>query len=101
MRAHEPIDPSPRTTCRRILRAARLHGILLSAIAGLVTAACALQAEPAQSSPTDIVFKNATVMTASHGTIEHGAVWVHAGKIAGVGATVNAPASASIRRRGR
>ena len=25
-------------------------------------------------------------MTASHGTIEHGTVWVHAGKIAGVGA---------------
>jgi len=33
-------------------------------------------------------------MTASHGTIEHGSVWVHAGKIAGVGETVNAPASA-------
>ena len=36
------------------------------------------------------------MMTASHGTIEHGAVWVHAGKIAGVGATVSAPASAVV-----
>jgi imidazolonepropionase-like amidohydrolase len=46
------------------------------------------------TSSQDIVIKNATVMTASHGTIEHGSVWVHAGKIAEVGATVNAPASA-------
>jgi imidazolonepropionase-like amidohydrolase len=47
-----------------------------------------------QAPPTDLVIKNATVMTASHGTIEHGSVWVHAGKIAGVGATVDAPATA-------
>ncbi len=46
--------------------------------------------------PADIVFKNATVMTASHGTIEHGSVWVHAGKIAGVGATVSAPSSTAV-----
>jgi imidazolonepropionase-like amidohydrolase len=46
--------------------------------------------------PTDFVIKNATVMTASHGTIEHGSVWVHAGKIAEVGATVNAPSTAVV-----
>ncbi len=49
----------------------------------------------AQSVP-DLVIKNATVMTASHGTIANGSVWVHDGKIAGVGTTVNAPASATI-----
>jgi imidazolonepropionase-like amidohydrolase len=49
----------------------------------------------AQAVP-DLVLKNATVMTASHGTIEHGSVWVHNGKIAGVGATVAAPASATV-----
>jgi imidazolonepropionase-like amidohydrolase len=48
------------------------------------------------AAPEDLVLKNATVMTASHGTIEHGAVWVHAGKIKEVGATVNAPASAVV-----
>jgi imidazolonepropionase-like amidohydrolase len=48
------------------------------------------------SAPQDIVFKNATVMTASHGTIEHGSVWMHAGKIAGVGTSVNAPADAVV-----
>lgn len=50
----------------------------------------------APAPPPDIVFKDATVMTASHGTIEHGSVWVHAGKIAGVGTSVNAPASAEV-----
>jgi len=35
-------------------------------------------------------------MTASHGTIEHGSVWVHNGKIAGVGSTVSAPAGATV-----
>ena len=35
-------------------------------------------------------------MTASHGTIEHGSVWLHNGKIAGVGTTVSAPASAVV-----
>ncbi len=49
----------------------------------------------AQSLP-DLVIKNATVMTASHGTITQGSVWVHNGKIAGVGATVNAPSSATV-----
>jgi len=50
----------------------------------------------AQSAPADIVFRGATVMTASNGTLSPGAVWVHAGKIAGVGTTVDAPASATV-----
>ena len=49
-----------------------------------------------QQAVSDLVIKNATVMTASHGTIEHGSVWVHAGKIAGVGVAVDVPASATV-----
>src|ERR1700761_5232190 len=60
-------------------------------IAAAFTAGAVAQSATA---PTDLVIKNATVMTASHGTIQNGAVWVHAGKIAGVGATVSAPADA-------
>jgi len=48
------------------------------------------------TAPVDLVIKNATVMTASHGTIQHGSVWLHDGKIAGVGATVSAPAGATV-----
>ena len=44
----------------------------------------------------DLVIRNATVMTASHGTLEHASVWVHNGKIAAVGATVAAPPSAQV-----
>src|SRR5260370_40597344 len=57
------------------------------------TAVAAAQGSPA---PADLVIKNGTVMTASHGTIQHGSVWVHNGKIAGVGATVGAPAGATV-----
>jgi imidazolonepropionase-like amidohydrolase len=42
----------------------------------------------------DLVIRDATVMTVSHGTIDHGSVWIHDGKIAGVGTSVNAPESA-------
>ena len=58
--------------------------------------ACAQTAAPAPAPVPDLVVKNATVMTASHGTIQHGSVWVHNGKIAGVGATVDAPSSAIV-----
>lgn len=34
-------------------------------------------------------------MTVTHGTIQHGSLWIHNGKIAGVGASVNAPAGAT------
>jgi imidazolonepropionase-like amidohydrolase len=67
-----------------------------SAIAGVCLIFVA--AAPAQSptAPADLVIKNATVMTASHGTIQHGSVWLHNGKIAGVGAAVSAPAGAMV-----
>lgn len=70
----------------------------LSPPALVLAALCAALPAGAQSTapPPDILIKNATVMTASHGTIQNGAVWVHNGKIAGVGASVNAPASAVV-----
>ncbi len=46
--------------------------------------------------PSDLVLSNATVMTVTHGTMEHASVWVHNGKIAGVGAQVGAPAGATV-----
>jgi imidazolonepropionase-like amidohydrolase len=46
------------------------------------------------ASAHDIVIANATVMTVTHGTLEHGSVWIHDGKIAGFGATVSAPVDA-------
>ncbi|MGA7447489.1 MAG: amidohydrolase [Terriglobales bacterium] len=49
----------------------------------------AASAQPA--APHDIIIRNAIVMTATHGTIPNGSVWIHNGKIQAVGETVNAP----------
>ena len=61
-------------------------------LGALALAACSCRPAAAQ----DLVLKNATVMTVTHGTLEHGSVWIHDGKIAGVGATVSAPAGATV-----
>ncbi len=74
-----------------------LHSYPLSRI---TLAACLIAipvaATAQKDAPTDLVLKNATVMTASHGTIEHGSVWIHQGKIAAVGEQVNAPAGTVV-----
>jgi len=46
----------------------------------------------------DIVIRDATILTVSHGKIEHGSILVHGGKIAAVGtnAQVTAPANAQV-----
>jgi imidazolonepropionase-like amidohydrolase len=67
----------------------------VSAIAGIFVLSL-MAAAQSLTAPADLVIKNATVMTASHGTIQHGSVWLHNGKIAGVGVTVSAPAGATL-----
>jgi imidazolonepropionase-like amidohydrolase len=47
-------------------------------------------------SPNEILIRNATIMTASHGTIENGSILIRGGKIAAVGKDVKAPASATV-----
>ena len=60
---------------------------VVSAVALPFFAAAAVAQPGSPSSPKDIVIVNATVMTVTHGTLEHASVWVHDGKIAGVGTT--------------
>lgn len=50
----------------------------------------------AQSGHHDVVIKNATVMTVTHGNIKNGSVYIKDGKIAAVGENVSAPASATV-----
>jgi imidazolonepropionase-like amidohydrolase len=52
-------------------------------------------AAPAPASQ-DVVIRGGTVLTATHGVIPNGSVYIHDGKIAAVGATVNAPAGATV-----
>lgn len=46
----------------------------------------------------DVVIRDATILTITHGTIEHGSVLIHGGKIVAVGpsAQVTAPANATV-----
>ncbi|MGQ0704152.1 MAG: amidohydrolase family protein [Gemmatimonadales bacterium] len=58
-------------------------------------------AQPALSVPippagTLVAITNATILTASHGTIERGTVLIRNGKIAAVGASVTVPAGAQV-----
>jgi imidazolonepropionase-like amidohydrolase len=46
--------------------------------------------------PAVIVIRNATILTVSHGTIEHGSILIKDGKIAEVGQSVNAPKDAKV-----
>jgi len=76
----------------------RRRTVLCLAASGILVLVAPAGAQQASSSRADLVIKNATVMTASHGTIENGSVWVHEGKIAGVGPGVAAQNSAEIER---
>ncbi|WP_114210746.1 amidohydrolase [Acidisarcina polymorpha] len=67
---------------------------VVSAVTVSFLAAAAFAQTASPSSPKDMVISNATVMTVTHGTLEHASVWIHDGKIAGVGASVAAPADA-------
>ena len=47
-------------------------------------------------SPTIILIQNATILTVTHGTIEHGSILIRDGKIAEVGQNLKAPSGAQI-----
>jgi imidazolonepropionase-like amidohydrolase len=49
-----------------------------------------------QTGTQDVVIKNGTLLTITHGKIEGGSVLIHNGKIAVYGKTVNAPANAQV-----
>ena len=70
------------------LRSAHLALLLLATFAASAQA----QTAPAH----DVLIKNATVMTVTHGNIQNGSIYIKDGKIAAVGATVNAPADATV-----
>src|SRR5580700_895178 len=46
--------------------------------------------------PAALVIQNATILTVSHGTIEHGAILIQNGKIAEIGQSVHAPSGAQV-----
>jgi imidazolonepropionase-like amidohydrolase len=61
----------------------------------LSTSLAALAANPPDV-PAVLLIQNATILTVSHGTIEHGSILIKDGKIVEVGAQVKAPSGAQI-----
>jgi imidazolonepropionase-like amidohydrolase len=60
----------------------------------LLAALAAAQKAPAAHN--EVLIKNAVVMTATHGNIKNGSIYIKDGKIAAVGESVSAPASATV-----
>lgn len=61
-----------------------------------VLAPCGLSAANPPDSPAVILIQNATVLTVSHGTIEHGSILIKDGKILEVGQSIKAPKDAQV-----
>jgi len=62
----------------------------------LVSALSPAQTSPSPSAHNELVIRNAVVMTATHGSIKNGSVYVKDGKIAAVGENLKAPSSATV-----
>src|SRR5438309_5520552 len=77
-------------------------GYVLSAVLMLAQTEAQTEAQPQTQSQSaaaiahDLLIKNATLLTVTHGKIEHGSVLVHNGKIAAFGAQVSAPGDATV-----
>jgi imidazolonepropionase-like amidohydrolase len=61
-------------------------------------AAAATPAPPLDipSIKNDVVIRGGTILTITHGKIENGSIYIHNGKIAAIGKTVDAPSSATV-----
>jgi imidazolonepropionase-like amidohydrolase len=78
------------------LTCAAQQGNVGAAANASIAAVPAAQPQPQPIAAHDVVIRGGTIMTASHGNIENGAVLIHDGKIAAIGASVNAPAGAQV-----
>jgi len=63
---------------------------IISAVVTLAMAVSALGQSGGSAQSSETLIKNATIMTASHGTIKNGSILIRNGKIAAVGADVKA-----------
>ena len=54
------------------------------------------QAANAAEAPAALLIQNATILTVTHGTIEHGSILIRDGKIVDVGASIKAPKDAQV-----
>ena len=71
--------------------------LLLVAIAFALLAPVAVRAQDSNTPKSNIILiKNATLLTVTHGNIEHGSILIRDGKIAEVGTDLKAPDGATV-----
>lgn len=75
-------------------RALKLTAIAVASFALIVP--CVAGAANPPNAPSVILIQNATVLTVSHGTLEHASILIKDGKIAEVGLSIKAPKDAQI-----
>ena len=80
----------------RRLVSRKAASILLCLVAVTAIGLAALAQDAPAPSPSDVLFKNAVIMTASHGNIPNGSIYVKGGKIAAVGAKIAAPSGVTV-----
>src|SRR5262249_53291007 len=78
--------------------ARRVPALLVFAliVSGCVVAQPSPSFSASHNGKNEFVIKNAILLTATHGRIENGSVYVKDGKIAAFGADVSAPATATV-----
>jgi imidazolonepropionase-like amidohydrolase len=76
--------------------ATRRSLIALSCILCFSSLPLSTRAANPPDAPSVILIQNATIMTVSHGTIEHGSILIKDGKIAEVGTSVKVPKDAQV-----
>jgi imidazolonepropionase-like amidohydrolase len=79
-----------------ILTGALLTWSALLAVPATILAGAPRSPAPAAEPSPIILIQNATILTASHGTIERGSILIKDGKIAEVGASIKAPKDAQV-----
>src|SRR5256884_685190 len=79
-----------------MLNPSRALSLFLCVLCLFCSLCFSLAAATPPDTPSVVLIQNATVMTVSHGTIEHGSVLIKDGKIAEVGQSIKAPAGAQV-----
>ncbi len=78
-----------------MLNKKRMHVSIVLTACFFALALLTRAANPPDSAPV-ILIQNATILTVSHGTIEHGSILIKDGKIAEVGTSIKAPKDAQV-----
>src|SRR6202790_581379 len=74
---------------------ARLMAFAIVAL-NLVVVSGTVAADPPDAAPPVLLIQNATILTVSHGTIEHGSILIRDGKIAEVAQSIAKPQGAEV-----